>query len=197
MALADSVALDPHKWLSIPVEAGLVLVKDQQAMRDAFSLVPPYLRTDGSLTGVGGPPWLSEFGLQQTRGFRALKIWMAMKHVGLDGYARMIEEQIELARYLHERVRAMQNLETMAPPGLSIVCFRYAPPVLRADPKKVDSVNQLILERIQLSGEAFLSSTVVRGAFVLRACIVNYLTTRSDLDALVDLVLREGHALTR
>jgi len=197
MALADSVAVDPHKWLSIPVEAGLVLVKDQQAMRDAFSLVPPYLRTDGSLTGVGGPPWLSEFGPQQTRGFRALKIWMAMKHVGLDGYARMIEEQIELARYLHGRVTATPDLEAMAPPGLSIVCFRYAPPALRTDSKKVDSVNQLILERIQLSGEAFLSSTVVRGAFVLRVCIVNYLTTRSDLDALIDLVLREGRALTR
>ena len=197
MALADSVAVDPHKWLSIPVEAGLVLVKDERAMRDTFSLVPPYLRTDGSLTGVGGLPWFSEYGLQQTRSFRALKIWMALKHYGLRGYARMIEEQIALARYLHGRVTATPDLETLAPPGLSIVCFRYAPPALRGNSEKLDSVNKLLLERIQLSGEAFLSSTVVRGAFVLRACIVNYLTKRSDLDFLHELVLREGRALTR
>jgi aromatic-L-amino-acid/L-tryptophan decarboxylase len=73
IALAESVAVDPHKWLSIPVEAGLVLVKDAEAMRDAFSLVPAYLRTDGSPTGVGGLAWFSEYGFQQTRGFRALK----------------------------------------------------------------------------------------------------------------------------
>ena len=197
MALADSVALDPHKWLSIPVEAGLVLVKDEQAMRDAFSLVPPYLRTDGNLTGVGGLPWFSEYGLQQTRGFRALKIWMALKHYGLSGYAQMIEEQIDLARYLHDRVSATPDLEAMASPGLSIVCFRYAPPALRGDREKLDAVNQSLLERIQLSGEAFLSSTVVRGAFVLRACIINYLTKRADLDVLVDLVVREGRAVIR
>jgi glutamate/tyrosine decarboxylase-like PLP-dependent enzyme len=195
IALADSVALDPHKWLSIPVEAGLVLVKDGQAMRDAFSLVPPYLRTDGSLTGVGGLPWFSEYGLQQTRGFRALKIWMALKHYGLAGYARAIEEHIELARYLYERIRATADLEAVTAPGLSIVCFRYAPPALRRDPKKLDSVNQSLLERIQLGGEAFVSSTVIGGVFVLRACIINYLTRRADLDALVDLVVREGRAL--
>jgi len=197
MALADSVALDPHKWLSIPVEAGLVLVKDAQAMRDTFSLVPPYLRTDGNLAGVGGLPWFSEYGLQQTRGFRGLKIWMALKHYGSSGYARMIEEQIALARYLHDRVTATPDLEAVAAPGLSIVCFRYAPPAVRGNSEKLDSVNKLLLERIQLSGEAFLSSTVVRGAFVLRACIVNYLTRRSDLDFLLELVLREGRTLAR
>jgi len=196
MALADSVALDPHKWLSIPVEAGLVLVKDAKAMRDAFSLVPPYLRTDDNVSGVGGLPWFSEYGPQQTRGFRALKIWMALKHYGLRAYARAIEEHIDLARYLHERVRATADLEAVAAPGLSVVCFRYAPPALRGHPEKLDAVNRLLLERIQLGGEAFVSSTVVRGAFVLRACIINYLTRRADLDALVDLVVREGRALT-
>ncbi len=85
IGLADSVAVDPHKWLYVPVEAGLVLVRDAAAMRDAFSLVPPYLRTDGRAAGVGGPPWFSEFGVQQTRGFRALKVWMALKHHGRAG----------------------------------------------------------------------------------------------------------------
>jgi glutamate/tyrosine decarboxylase-like PLP-dependent enzyme len=197
IALADSVALDPHKWLSIPIEAGLVLVKDAKAMRDTFSLVPPYLRTDGSLTGVGGLPWFSEYGFQQTRGFRALKVWVALKHLGLDGYARTIEDQIELARYLHSRVAAAPDLEVMAPPGLSIVCFRYALAALRGDAARLDAVNKALLERIQLSGRAFLSSTVLRGAFVLRACIVNYRTQRADLDFLVDLVQEEGGALLR
>jgi glutamate/tyrosine decarboxylase-like PLP-dependent enzyme len=195
MALADSVALDPHKWFSIPVEAGLVLVKDAQAMRDTFSLVPPYLRTDGSLAGVGGLPWFSEYGFQQTRGFRALKIWMALKQYGLNGYAQLIEEHIELARYLHSRVAATPDLEAMAPPGLSIVCFRYRPMALRGDTERLDALNKALLERIQLGGKAFLSSTVLRGAFVLRACIINYQTRRADLDFLVDLVQQEGKAV--
>jgi glutamate/tyrosine decarboxylase-like PLP-dependent enzyme len=195
VALADSVALDPHKWLSIPVEAGLVLVKDAEAMRDAFSLVPPYLRTDGNLTGVGGLPWFSEYGFQQTRGFRALKIWMALKHYGLSGYARMLEEHIDLAHYLHSRVVAAPDLEAMAPPGLSIVCFRYAPAAVRADAARLDAINKALLERIQLSGKAFLSSTVLRGAFVLRACLINYQTQRADLDFLVELVQQEGRTL--
>ncbi|HEY7355723.1 MAG TPA: aminotransferase class V-fold PLP-dependent enzyme [Ktedonobacterales bacterium] len=87
LALADSLALDPHKWLSIPVEAGLVLVRDGQAMRDTFSLVPEYLRLEGDARGVNGPPWFSEYGFQQTRGFRALKVWMSLKYYGLAGYA--------------------------------------------------------------------------------------------------------------
>src|SRR5262249_33100977 len=94
IGLADSIALDPHKWLYVPVEAGLVLVRDAGAMRDAFSLVPPYLRTDGNPEGVAGPPWFSEYGIQQTRGFRALKVWMCIKQWGLDGYAKAIERNI-------------------------------------------------------------------------------------------------------
>ncbi len=197
MAFADSVAVDPHKWLSIPVEAGLVLVKDAQAMRDAFSLVPPYLRTDGSLTGVGGLPWFSEYGFQQTRGFRALKVWMALKHYGTNGYTQMLEDHIELARYLHDRVTATPDLEVMAPVGLSIVCFRYAPAVLQGTGERLDAVNKALLERLQLGGQVFLSSTVLRGAFVLRVCILNYQTQRADLDFLVDLVLREGAEVLR
>ena len=197
IALADSVGLDPHKWLSIPVEAGLVLVKNAGAMRDAFSLVAPYLRTDAKLTGVGGLPWFSEYGFQQTRGFRALKIWMALKHYGLAGYARMMEEHIELARYLHERITAASDLEAMAPPGLSIVCFRYKPDAFQGAAAELNAVNHSLLERIQLSGRVFLSSTVLRGAFVLRACIVNYLTRRTDVDYLVDFVQEEGRALLK
>ena len=113
LARADSVALDPHKWLYVPVEAGLVLVRDGAAMRDTFSLVPPYLRTDGS-RGVGGPPWFSEYGFQQTRGFRALKVWMALKHYGLAGYAAPIEHDLALADHLAARVASAPDLELVA-----------------------------------------------------------------------------------
>ncbi len=192
LALADSVAVDPHKWLYVPVEAGLVLVRDAAAMRDAFSLVPPYLRTGGSGAGVSGPPWFSEFGFQQTRGFRALKVWMALKYHGLSGYAEAIGRDIALAEHLAARVRQAPDLELAAPQSLSIVCFRHAPPALRGDRERLNAVNKTILESVQVSGQAFVSSTMLRGHFVLRACIVNPRASRPDIDALVDLVRAEG-----
>jgi aromatic-L-amino-acid decarboxylase len=197
IALADSVAVDPHKWMYVPVEAGLVLVRDAAVMRDAFSLIPPYLRTDGSPAGVGGPPWFSEFGFQQTRGFRALKVWMALKHHGLRGYAEAIERDIALAEHLAAKVETTPTLELSAPPGLSIVCFRYAPAPLRGDDRRLDAINKAVLEEIQLGGEAFLSSTTLAGRFVLRACIVNPRASPEDLDALVDLVQAAGARAAR
>ena len=185
LALADSVALDPHKWLYVPVEAGLVLVRDGAHLRSAFSLVPPYLRTDGDPRGVGGPPWLSEFGFQQSRGFRALKVWMTLKYYGTSGYARAIDHDLALASYLADRVKADADLELMAPPSLSVVCFRLAPADVLGD-ERLDQFNKTVLERVQLSGRAFLSSTVLNGRFVLRACIVNPLSAQGDIDALME-----------
>ncbi|HEX6746121.1 MAG TPA: aminotransferase class V-fold PLP-dependent enzyme [Longimicrobium sp.] len=180
LALADSVAMDPHKWMYIPVEAGVVMVRDAGAMREAFSLVPPYLRTDDDEAGVQGPPWFSEFGIQQTRGFRALKVWMAMKSLGLDGYRRLIEHDLALAGYLAARVACEPALETWEPRGLSIVCFR-----LRGD----DALNRAVLRDVQLGGRAFITGTVLAGRFWLRACIINHRATESDVDAMVDAVL--------
>jgi glutamate/tyrosine decarboxylase-like PLP-dependent enzyme len=195
LSLADSLALDPHKWLYVPVEAGLVLVRDGgQAMRDTFSLVPPYLRTDGSPTGVGGPPWFSEFGFQQTRGFRALKVWMALKHHGVSGYAAAIEHDCALAGYLAERIAAGADLELMAA-NLSIVCFRYLPPMRAHDAEQLNSLNKAILQEVQMGGRAFLSSTVLDGRFVLRACIVNPRATAEDIDIVVDTVRSIGARL--
>lgn len=188
LARADSIALDPHKWLCIPVEAGLVLVRDTAAMRDAFSLVPPYLRTDGDPAGVGGPPWLSEYGFQQTRGFRALKVWMTLKYHGVEGYKAAIERNIVLAERLAERVRQSPNLELLEPQSLSIVCFRFVPPHLSDDGAALDALNKALVERIQLGGDAFLSSTVMGGRFFLRACFVHPLTREADIDRLVELV---------
>jgi len=194
VAKADSVALDPHKWLFVPVEAGMVIVRDAEAMRSAFSLVPPYLRTDGNTAGVGGPPWFSEYGFQQTRGFRALKVWMAMQEFGVSGYKAAIEENIALANYLADCVRGTQDLALMAPPSLSVVCFRFVGPAL-ADEGATAALNRALLERLQLSGEAFLTSTELAGRFVLRACIVNHRSTREDIDRMLEAVRAIGREL--
>ncbi len=156
-------------------------------MRDTFSLVPPYLRTDDSLEGVGGPPWLSEFGFQQTRGFRALKVWMALKHHGLDGYRALMEHDLALADRLATQVQAAPDLELLAR-GLSVVCFRAAPAALRAHPEELNKRNRRVLAAVQMSGEAFVTGTLVRGQYALRACVVNPRSTADDVDALVSLV---------
>lgn len=158
LARADSFALDPHKWIYVPVEAGLVLVREARHMRAAFSLVPPYLQTDGKTEGVGGLPWFSEYGFQQTRGFRALKIWMALRYHGLSGYRSSIERDIWLAGRLANLLRSSEDIEILEPQSLSIVCFRYAPPKLRENAQALDALNKAILEKLQLSGQGFLSS---------------------------------------
>lgn len=193
IARADSIALDPHKWLYVPVETGLVMVRDGAAMRATFSLVPPYLRTDGSRDGVGGLPWFSEYGVQQTRGFRALKVWMALRYHGLGGYRASIERDIELAGRLATLLREGGDFEVCEPQSLSIVCFRYAPAAIREDGVALDALNKAILERIQLGGEAFLSSTVLNGKLWLRACVINPRTKAADIVRLVD-ALREAGA---
>ena len=187
---ADSLAVDPHKWMYVPVEAGVVLVRDAKAMRDTFSLVPPYLRIDGDEHGVLGPPWFSEFGIQQTRGFKALKVWMSLKYHGVSGYRRLIENDLALATHLARLVEDADDFECLAPRGLSIVCFRYAPPALRGDEQALDTLNRRVLSAMQLGGEAFVSSTVIAGVFWLRACIVNQRATEADVEAMVDIVRR-------
>jgi aromatic-L-amino-acid/L-tryptophan decarboxylase len=191
---ADSVVVDPHKWLYVPVDAGLILVKDAAALRDACSLVPPYLRTDGDLRGVQGPPWFSEFGLEQTRPFRALKVWMALRNFGIEGYRKLVEHDLALAKHLARRVRGTADFELWQPEGLSVVCFRATPPALRGDPMAVDALNRSALAALQLGGEGFLTSTVLEERLWLRACFVNPRATTGDVDAVFDAVRA---ALTR
>ena len=162
-------------------------MRDGATLRSAFSLVPPYLRTDGDPRGVGGPPWLSEFGFQQSRGFRALKVWMTLKYYGIHGYRRAIDHDLDLASYLAERVKADPELELAAAPSLSVVCFRVVPPRVVGD-ERLNDVNKTVLERLQLSGRAFLSSTVLSGRFVLRACVVNPLSGQRDVDDMLTAV---------
>ena len=180
----DSLSLDPHKWLSVPVECGCVLVRDKALLRDAFSLVPGYVRTEPG-KGIGNLPWFSEYGFQQTRGFRALKLWVTMLHAGRSGLARQVARPIALARYLEQRIAASSDLELCSRGKLSIVCFRYAPPAQAGD---LDALNKRIMERMQSNGAAFVTNTTLHGRFVLRACILHYGTTERDIDAMLDAV---------
>ena len=188
LSRADSLALDPHKWLYVPVDAGALLVRDPERLRDAFSLVPPYLRLEHDPAGVSDAPWMSEYGPEQTRPFRALRIWAALKSVGRAGYRRLIDHDLDVAEGLASRVREHSSLKLDAT-GLSVVCFHY-----RAA-GDADGVQAEIARRIQLGGESFLTTTEVDGRTVLRACFINPLTRDSDIDALVDLVVRTGEAV--
>jgi aromatic-L-amino-acid/L-tryptophan decarboxylase len=151
-----------------------VLVRDPAIMRNAFSLVPPYLRTDGDA------PWFSEFGMEQTRPFRALKVWMTLRYFGLDGYRSLLAHDVAMAHALVTRVRAIPDFELWEPQGLSIVCFRV---------RGTDDVNRAVLAEVQRRGGAFLSGTTLDGRFWLRACIVNPRMAEADVDATVSAVV--------
>lgn len=179
---ADSLAVDPHKWLYVPVECGCAFVRDARAMRDTFSVVPPYLRDDTAL------PWFSEFTVQQTRGFRALKLWMLLHRVGLDAYGRLIARDIALARSLQERIAAHPDFELVAAGPLSITCFRYRP----SGAADLDARHRAIAARLQEEGRVFLTTTELGGHIVFRACIVNFRTTEADLDALLAAIAAAG-----
>jgi aromatic-L-amino-acid/L-tryptophan decarboxylase len=194
MERADSLALDPHKWLSVPVECGCALVRDGRLLRETFSLVPSYLQTEEG-KGFGGLPWYSEYGFQQTRGFRALKLWITLQHLGRSGVAAHVARHNALARRLAVLVDAAPDLELLAPVTLSIVCFRYVPPAWSRDDPRLDALNKAIMQEVQAGGETFVTNAVLRGRFALRACILHYGTSEEDLTALLDVVCRTGARL--
>jgi aromatic-L-amino-acid/L-tryptophan decarboxylase len=188
---ADSIAVDPHKWLYAPLEAGCALVRDAAALRNAFSYHPPYYHF-----GVEALNFV-DYGPQNSRGFRALKVWLALRHAGRAGYERMIGDDIALARRLFDNVAAHAELEAFTS-ELSITTFRYVPDSLRAGigdaetEVRLNRINEALLDRLQRGGEAFVSNAVIRGRYVLRACIVNFNTTAADVDALPEIVVRNG-----
>jgi len=196
MERADSLALDPHKWLSVPVECGCVLVRNASLLRETFSLVPEYLRTEEG-KGFGGLPWYSEYGFQQTRGFRALKLWSTLIQRGRTGLAATIRRHNDLARYFATQIEAAPDFELCAPVELSIVCFRYVPESLRGQDEPLNALNKRIMETVQGGGDAFITNAVLNGRFALRACILHYATKEEDLDALMRIVRDTGVQLLR
>jgi glutamate/tyrosine decarboxylase-like PLP-dependent enzyme len=190
---ADSVAVDPHKWLYAPLEAGCVLMRDARVLRDTFSYHPPYYHFDEEAINY------FDMGLQNSRGFRALKVWLALRQAGLEGYLRMISDDILLAKHFHGLAAQHSEIEALTQ-SLSICTFRYVPERLRnrAGPEQVEEylnrLNQELLTRIESSGEAFLSNAMVDGKYALRMCIVNFRTSWSDVEALPEVVVRHGLA---
>ncbi|MEZ4416723.1 MAG: aminotransferase class V-fold PLP-dependent enzyme [Gemmatimonadota bacterium] len=192
--LADSVALDPHKWLYAPLDAGCVLVRDVQTLRDTYSYHPPYYRFDPDTTNY------VDLGPENSRRFRALKVWLQLQQMGREGVVECIAEDCALARTIHQQAGEHPDLETYTR-SLSIATFRFVPPDLRTrlgEPDVEATLNELneqILAAVNHDGRAFLSNAVVRGRFLLRACVVNFRTGTEDCQALVDEVARVGRNL--
>ena len=192
MERADSIAFDLHKWMYMPFEAGCTLVRDAEAHRRAFSLRPDYL-THAERGLAAGTLWFSDYGIQLTRGFRALKVWMSLKEHGLDRYARLVRQNIEQARYLAQLIREAPDLELLAPVPLNIICFRYVAP--GRDEAALDALNQELLIRLHEQGIAVPSNLTLGGRFALRVAITNHRSRREDFDLLVREARRIGAEL--
>jgi aromatic-L-amino-acid decarboxylase len=190
---ADSVALDLHKWMHIPFEAGCVLVRHDEAHRNTFSLTPEYLE-HGTRGLAAGRHWFSDYGLQLSRQFRALKVWMSIKEHGLDRFGRMMARNVEQAHYLGRLIEKKQNMELLAPIGLNIVCFRFNPG--RMDDETLNALNKEILIQLQEQGTCAPSYTTIHGRYCLRAAIANHRSVQNDFDVLVEEVIRIGQKLT-
>jgi glutamate/tyrosine decarboxylase-like PLP-dependent enzyme len=188
---ADSVAVDPHKWLYAPLEAGCALVRNPSALRNAFSYHPPYYSFEGE--GLN----YYDIGPQNSRGFRALKVWLALQQAGATGYREMIQDDITLARYLYDLAVEHPELEAITH-HLSITTLRYVPPELRRDlgseqtEEFLNELNRRLLVAVEKSGEAFISNAVIDGKYALRFCIVNFRTSTVDIEAMPELVAHLG-----
>lgn len=194
LALADSVAVDPHKWLYAPLEAGCALVRDSDALRRAFAYKPSYYHFGDAVTNY------VERGPQNSRGFRALKVWLALKHAGASGYRRMIADDIGLSRAMAAAVERHPELQLLTQ-SLSITTFRYVPSGFRqrlGDPdveQQLNLLNTALLDALQRGGEVFVSNAVIHGRYALRACIVNFHTNAADVEAVPEIVSRVGRSL--
>jgi glutamate/tyrosine decarboxylase-like PLP-dependent enzyme len=191
---ADSVAVDPHKWLYAPLEAGCALVRSPDALREAFAYHPPYYHFEERATNY------VDYGPQNSRGFRALKVWLALQHAGAGGYRKMLADDVRLSKAMAAAVSAHPELELFTQ-SLSITTFRYLPTDLRtqtgeeAVERHLDTLNRALLDRLQRAGDAFVSNAVINGRYVLRACIVNFHTTEADVDALPEIVAEAGRTV--
>ncbi len=195
LALADSIALDPHKWLYAPAGAGCVLYRRPETARRAFRADADYTRMFG--TGRLEQHAFWDYGPELSRRFRALKIWLAFKYHGAGEFARAIENDLENARRLAAKVRAARRLELLSAGDLGIICFRYVPPGPRRPEAELEAINERLLVLLQRDGQVFVSNARVRGRFALRACILNYRTTPADLDRLVARTAALGPAATK
>ena len=190
---ADSIALDLHKWMHVPFEAGCVLVRDEKAHRNTFSLIPEYLeKAERGL--AAGPISFSEYGIQLSRSFRALKIWMMMKEQGSKKLGRMISRNVDQAQYLGRLIEKTAHLELIAPIGLDIVCYRYNPGA--TDLKTLNQLNRKILIELQEQGIAAPSYTTLNDQYCIRVAIANHRSRYEDFDVLVEQTIRIAQSIS-
>lgn len=193
---ADSIAVDPHKWLYTPLSGGCALLRDGDALDRSFGARPSYVYEDKTVTQRGID--LSQHGPQFSRGFAALKVWVSLLAHGTDAYGRRIAHDVALTKYLAALVEEHPELELMAPAPLSICCFRYVPEKIpdgweRAD--YLEQLNQRLMALAQTDGSVYYSNAVIKGEFCLRTCIVNFRTEAEDIDRVVEVTVRLGRAL--
>jgi glutamate/tyrosine decarboxylase-like PLP-dependent enzyme len=189
-ARVDSVTLNPHKWLQVPIDCGALLTRHPQAHRAAYSLTPDYLEA-----GHSEAPWPYEHMFQLTYGNRALKVWAAIARLGRSGVAELVTRCNRLASLLEQRVHATPELELLSPASLSVVNFRYRPLDCALEEDALDRLNEGIADAVSASGEAHLPTTRVRGRASLRVCFLHYESDTSDVEHLIQLVLRLGGQL--
>jgi glutamate/tyrosine decarboxylase-like PLP-dependent enzyme len=192
MERADSLAFDLHKWMYLPFEIACVLVRDPEAHRAAFALTPNYLFETSRGVIAGGLPF-AERGIELTRSFRALKVWMSLKVHGVDAFARLIEQNVQQAGYTASLIETHPDLELLAPVPLNIVCFRFAPRGASRD--QLNRVNEEILVRLQESGFFVPSGTLIGDEFAIRIAITNHRSKREDFDLLINAVIDTGRAV--
>jgi aromatic-L-amino-acid decarboxylase len=198
---ADSISLDPHKWLYVPIDSGCLLFRNEQAAHEAFNTdVADYIKVHEQNAAEAFAFW--NYGPELSRRFRALKIWLTLRYYGVQRLRRTIAEDMALAAYLAEQVEAAPDFELLAAPQLSICCFRYVPKSLATQLKslaaigesstkvnaQLDQLNTNIMNAVQRGGRAYLSSASIRGKFALRACITNFRTTRADIDETLEII---------
>jgi glutamate/tyrosine decarboxylase-like PLP-dependent enzyme len=194
MEEADSITLDPHKWLFQPYESGCLMVRDTRVLEDAFRILPEYLQD----IALGEEQVnFADRGVQLTRRFRALGVWMSIQTFGLRAFRESIQESIDLARKAETFIRSSQFLEMLGPSSLGIVCFRYNPPGVEMSPAALEVLNLSIQNAIVQSGLAMMSSTRLRGVFSLRLAILNYRSTWDDVLAALGAIEEAGSRLSR
>ena len=199
LELADSVSLDPHKWLYTPVDCGCLLLRDASAARKTFTAEADYVKVHESAEIESFAFW--DYGIELSRRFRALKVWLTLKYYGAQRIAAAIADDIAMANHMAECVERDSQLELLAPVQLSICCFRYVPANERAEleaaateaerasvEQKINRLNEQIMYRVQRGGQAYLSNAMLRGKFALRACIINFRTTPADIDLTLQTV---------
>jgi aromatic-L-amino-acid decarboxylase len=194
MERADSLAFDLHKWGYLPYECACVLVRDPELHRRAFAASASYLAETARGVVAGGFPF-ADRGVDLTRGFKALKVWLSFKAHGIRAIAEVIEQNVEHSQHLAKRIESQPELELLAPVPLNVVCFRYAPSGAPED--QLNRINEELLIRLQETGEAVLSGTMLEGRYALRCANVNHRSRRADFDRLVAAVLKIGKELWR